>query len=173
MAYDIIKDGVHLNDLYTQRTAGSDVDDIENYFCDEYEAPASAILRKISSGAALSKNDINCLVDFWLIQHFRTPAYLIKNAKLTEEVFEEITNQIPDIVSNYFYEKSWGLHTRLLISPSNFIHFPFNQLKPISILRRAPLSLRLYWGELVSFPRLLLLLTGASATELETLIDNS
>lgn len=90
------------DDLYTQRTAGSDVDDIENYFCDEYEAPASAILRKIISGAALSKNDINCLVDFWLIQHFRTPAYLIKNAKLTEEAFEEITNQIPDIVSKYF-----------------------------------------------------------------------
>lgn len=117
------------NDLYTQRTAGSDVDDIENYFCDEYEAPASAILRKISSGAALSKNDINCLVDFWLIQHFRTPAYLIKNAKLTEEVFEEITNQIPDIVSNYFYEKELGIAHPVVHKPEQFNPFPVQPIE--------------------------------------------
>lgn len=116
-------------DLYTQRISGSDVDDIENYFCDEYEAPVSAILRKISSGAALSKNDINSLVNFWLIQHFRTPAYLIKNAKQTEEVFDQITNKIPDIVAKFFYEIELGITHPVVHEPAQFNPFPVQPIE--------------------------------------------
>lgn len=117
------------DDLYTQRVAGSDVDDIENYFCNEYEAPAAAILRKITSGAALSKNDINCLVDFWLIQHFRTPAYLIKNAKLTEEAFDQITNQIPNFMAKYFYEKELGISHPVVHRHAQFDPFPVQPIE--------------------------------------------
>lgn len=117
------------DDLYTQRIAGSDIDDIENYFCDKYEAPASTILRKINSGAALSKNDINCLVDFWLIQHFRTPAFLIRNAKLTKEVFDDITNQIPTSLTKFFYEKELGIAHPATCGSAPFDPFPVQPIE--------------------------------------------
>lgn len=104
-----LKTACSWDDLYTQRAAGVDVDDVENYLCDKYEAPASDILRKVASGAALSKNDIDCLVDFWLIQHFRTPSFLIKNAKLVSDSFDEVVARVPNRIAAFLFERELGI----------------------------------------------------------------
>lgn len=117
------------DDLYTQRFTGSDIDEIENYFCNEYEAPASEILRKINSEEALSKNNVDCLVDFWLIQHFRTPVFLIKNAKLSEGIFDKIADQIPNSVAKYFYEKELGIACPATHEPGPLGPFPVQPIE--------------------------------------------
>lgn len=92
------------DDLYTQRIAGADVDDIENYFCDKYESPISIILNKIDTGSEVSKNDVNCLVNYWLVQHFRTPSFMIKLAELVPGAFDRVTDQIPRLIAEYLRE---------------------------------------------------------------------
>lgn len=97
------------DDLYTQRVAGADVDDIENYFCNKYESPASIILKKIDAGFVISKNDIDCLVNYWLIQYFRTPSFMIKHAELVPDAFDRVAAQIPRLIADYRREKVSGV----------------------------------------------------------------
>lgn len=97
------------DDLYTQRIAGADVDDIENYFCDKYESPASFVLRKMDGGFAISKNDIDRLVNYWLIQYFRTPSFMFKNAKLVPGAFDRVAAQISRLIDGYRCEKASGV----------------------------------------------------------------
>lgn len=112
------------DDLYTQRIAGTDADDVENYFCDKYESPASVVLKKIDAGSAVSKNDINCLVNYWLVQHFRTPSFMIENAEATSDAFDKITAQIPNLIAKYYYEKELGIDHEHIPQTAIFEPFP-------------------------------------------------
>lgn len=107
-----LKTACSWDDLYTQRVAGADIDDIENYFCNKYESPASIVLKKIDAGSVISKNDIDCLVNYWLIQYFRTPSYMIKHAELVPDAFDRVAAQIPRLIADYRREKVSGVNNR-------------------------------------------------------------
>lgn len=107
-----LKTACSWNDLYTLRIAGSDVDDVEIYFCDKYESPASIILKKIETGSEVSKNDVDCLVNYWLVQHFRTPSFMIKLAELVPGAFDRVADQIPRLIAEYLREKESGADRR-------------------------------------------------------------
>ena len=88
-----LRDAATWDDLYTQHINGMDNDAIEDHLCKEYETPAAAVLRKLDCGHSLSSNELSVLVDFWFIQHLRTPAYLRKVANKYENIFEPVAKQ--------------------------------------------------------------------------------
>ena len=117
------------DDLYTQRIAGVDVDDIENYFCDKYESPASFVLKKIDAGSAVSKNDINCLVDYWLVQYFRTPTFMNKLMELVPGAFDRVAAQIPRLIAGYLQEKESGTDRRNFSQVAPLEPFPYQPIE--------------------------------------------
>lgn len=80
-------------DLYTRVLSGQESDEIESWFNEFVENPASEPIRKAISGATLKPEDWYCLVQYLAMQDRRTPKRLLEHLKFTKENIVEQMNQ--------------------------------------------------------------------------------
>jgi len=79
--------------LYTRIAAGAQIDEMENWLNDEFEAPAEESLRKATSGLQLTQTDWHNLVRFLAAQDVRTPARLGESLQRWHETVPNILEE--------------------------------------------------------------------------------
>ena len=80
-----IKSACCWKDFYTLDYSGSLDDSIEHLFSSEYEANASAAIRRVSEGFKPNDEELDCLIDYAFLQMIRTPAWYMKMHKTLSE----------------------------------------------------------------------------------------
>lgn len=91
--------------LYTRQIDGTDSDEIEQWFSDEFESPAEAAIQKVINEDRLLPEDWKTLSRFLAMQDVRTPARFVEHqktsadttSKLLNEIFEELPEKLREM----------------------------------------------------------------------------
>ncbi len=120
--------------LYISTIAGKENDDLEDWFNQEIETPASKVISKVVNNSRISKSDWGILIKFFALQYVRTPAYYIKIRSKLKEIMPYLRNtsfreSIQKIESREAYsKKDYEIKSKLLSTP---IHLPFKVTKNV------------------------------------------
>lgn len=83
-------------DFYTWHDVAAD-DAIEDELSRKYESPAKGVFQKVIAGGALSDGEMDTLVDYLVLQAFRTPAWLNQSSRVAQEyagpTFESVVRE--------------------------------------------------------------------------------
>jgi hypothetical protein len=79
--------------LYTRIVRGEEADDIEQWLNREFESPAKEPLQKVLADRELTQGDWEQLVRFLASQIVRTPAFLIRNLPLWNQMAPAVLDQ--------------------------------------------------------------------------------
>ena len=88
------------NKMFIRIENGEEFDDIEEYFEHEIETPSSPVLAKARNGESLSKEEIDNLVDFALLQYVRTPKFIEQSIRIYKAAATTALNDIQDKFDN-------------------------------------------------------------------------
>lgn len=86
--------------LYTQVLNGSESDEVENWFSEEFEFPAHDVIEKAINDRRLSKEDWNILIRFLAAQDVRTPSRMLDHMRWTAESMSDNLNKVLDEVKD-------------------------------------------------------------------------
>lgn len=104
--------------LYTQLLSGGYSDEIERWFCEQYENPAEISVAKAVSNNSLNSEDWRLLVNFFAVHDVRTPLRLIEHLRRAEKLFPEVMTEVLDSLE----EKLTGKQLSASGSGDNQIH---------------------------------------------------
>ncbi len=79
--------------LYTRIVRGEEKDDIEQWLNREFESPAKKPFEKVLNDIELTQSDWEILIRFLASQIVRTPAYLIKNLPLWNQMAPKVLDE--------------------------------------------------------------------------------
>jgi Protein of unknown function (DUF4238) len=108
--------------LYTRIVRGEEADDIEQWLNCEFETPAREPLHKVLSDKTLTRTDWEILVRFLASQFVRTPAFLIKNLPLWNQMTPGALNRaLEDVVARLHEAKASG--KRIILDPAPHLEY--------------------------------------------------
>lgn len=81
------------NHLYTRLRGGKESDELERWFCTDFESPASQVIDRIVARKHLSPEDWRTLARFVALQDVRTPARMT-------EVVNKASENLPDMLQD-------------------------------------------------------------------------
>ena len=84
--------------LYTLVLNGKESDEIENWFCNEFESPATPVIHKVTNDKPLTKEDWHILVRFLAAQDVRTPVKMIEHMTRVGAIMSETLQKVLDDV---------------------------------------------------------------------------
>jgi hypothetical protein len=84
--------------LYTRIHRGEETDDIEQWLNREFESPAKEPFQKVLADGELTSGDWEVLVRFLAAQIVRTPAFLVKNLPIWNQMAPEVLKETIDRV---------------------------------------------------------------------------
>jgi Protein of unknown function (DUF4238) len=103
-------------DLYTRLILGNETDEIDTWFCSEFEDPASPVLERVANDEDLRPDDWTVLVRLLASLIVRTPAFFVKMLPLWNRV-------IPAVMERTFAEVKakleWSRATGQPLAPSD------------------------------------------------------
>jgi hypothetical protein len=83
----------YARDLYTRIVQGEEADDIEQWLNREFESPAQECLQKVIEEKTLGARDWKVLVRFLASQVVRTPAFLLRNLPLWNQMAPKVLEE--------------------------------------------------------------------------------
>jgi hypothetical protein len=90
--------------LYTQVLNGEESDNLENWFSQEFESPASVVIEKATNDRRLSKEDWNLLIRFLAAQDARTPVRMLEHLKragqIMSDTLQNVLNEVKEKLEN-------------------------------------------------------------------------
>lgn len=90
--------------LYTQILNGKESDELENWFSQEFESPASPVIEKATNDRMLSKDDWNILIRFLAAQDVRTPVRMLEHLKRAgqsmADTLQNVLNEFKEELEN-------------------------------------------------------------------------
>src|SRR5579859_2542832 len=116
--------------LYTRIERGEETDDIEKWLNRDFENPAKEPLSKVLRGEELEESDWRALVRFLAAQIVRTPAFLIENLPLWNEMTPKVLSQtMADVEEELRLARASG--RRVVVDET-----PNSQLFPMRVVRK-------------------------------------
>ena len=82
------------NHLYTRIQGREESDELERWFCTDFESPASPVIEKVVTGRSLTPNDWRTLARFVALQDVRTPARMTEIVNRASESLPAMLNEV-------------------------------------------------------------------------------
>lgn len=92
--------------LYTQVLNGAESDEVENWFCEEFESPANDVIDKAINDRRLSKEDWNILIRFLAAQDVRTPSRMLDHMRWASASMKDNLDKVLQGVKDQLEKRS-------------------------------------------------------------------
>lgn len=110
--------------LYTRIVHGEEADDIEQWLSREFETPVKEPLQKVLADKELTEGDWKALIRFLASQIVRTPAFLIKNLPLWNQMAPKVLDRSMKGIEAYLRQQNASDHKAIDDRSSHSEYFP-------------------------------------------------